>query len=173
VFLETADYSTNQFALKTGAISGRNGQDTGRLVLQSNVRNPTDLHAVPFTVGVWHNYAITLDFNAKYSSSAYKDRTALTRSSTIQIYYSQGSDTLAPVTQAVSNDVSGRGQFHFGLLKKPTGEGLTDVTKQGFQESGISEGVIFGGIFEEDSSSGGCISLTPYASPKIPKIRGR
>jgi hypothetical protein len=66
VFLETADYSTNQFALKTGSISGREGQDPGRLVLQSNVNNPTDLHAVPFTAGVWHNYAITLDFDSKY-----------------------------------------------------------------------------------------------------------
>lgn len=66
VFLETADFSTNQFALKTGAISGHAGQGNNRLVLQSNVRNPTDLHAVSFTAGVWHNYAITLDFTAKW-----------------------------------------------------------------------------------------------------------
>ena len=43
------------------------------------------------------------------------------------------------------------------MLKKPTGEGLTDVTKQGFQEAGINEGIVYGGIFMEDST-GGCIS---------------
>lgn len=45
------------------------------------------------------------------------------------------------------------------MLKKPTGSGLTDITKQGYQESGIHEGIIFGGIFEEDSSAG-CVSLS-------------
>lgn len=43
------------------------------------------------------------------------------------------------------------------MLKKSTGEGLTDVTKQGFQEPGINEGIIYGGIFMEDST-GGCIN---------------
>jgi len=61
-----------------------------------------------------------------------------------------------------ANDVSGRGEYHFGLLKKPTGEGLTDITKQGYQESGINEGIIFGGIFEENSDATlGCVSLEP------------
>jgi hypothetical protein len=64
-FLETASFSTNQFALKTGSIIGRETEDPDRLVLVSNVEAPTDLHVVPFTSGVWHNYAITLDFNAK------------------------------------------------------------------------------------------------------------
>jgi len=59
----------------------------------------------------------------------------------------------------ISNDISGQGQFHFGALKKGTGVGLADVTKQGFQESGINEGIIFGGIFEE-ISTGGCVSLS-------------
>lgn len=65
VFLETADYSTNQFALKTGAIIGRDSQEAEMLVLQSNVRSPVDIHTVPFVDGVWHNYALTLDFSAK------------------------------------------------------------------------------------------------------------
>lgn len=77
------------------------------------------------------------------------------------MFYSQGTSALAAVTSAASNDVSGQGQFHFGVLKKPTGDGLTDITKQGFQESGINEGIIFGGIFEEDSSSGCGVSLSP------------
>ncbi len=67
---------------------------------------------------------------------------------------------LANVTNAISNDLSGQGEFHFGALKKPVGDGLTDITKQGFQESGINEGVVYGGIFEEDSA-GGCVSLSP------------
>ena len=79
--------------------------------------------------------------------------------STTQVFYSEGSTALAAVTLPVANDVSGRGQFHFGMLKKPTGEGLKDVTKEGFQEAGIDEGIIYGGVFEEDST-GGCLSLS-------------
>jgi hypothetical protein len=40
------------------------------------------------------------------------------------------------------------------MLKKPTGNNLKDGTKQGFQESGIHESVIYGGIFMEDSAGG-------------------
>ena len=50
---------------------------------------------------------------------------------------------LANVTAAVQNDVSGQGQFHFEALKKGTGDRLTDVTKQGFQESGINESIVY------------------------------
>jgi len=64
------------------------------------------------------------------------------------------------MTVPLPNDISGRGQFHFGLLMKPTGDNLTDITKQGFQPAGINEGVVYGGIFEEDSL-GGCVSLRP------------
>lgn len=63
------------------------------------------------------------------------------------------------MTQVISNDVSGQGQFHFGLLKKPT-DAVGDITRNGFQEDGIDEGIIFGGIFQEDSSAG-CVSLRP------------
>lgn len=57
----------------------------------------------------------------------------------------------------LDNDISGQGQFHFGVLKKPVG-GVGDITKNGFQPAGIDEGVIFGGIFQEDSADG-CVSL--------------
>jgi hypothetical protein len=43
---------------------------------------------------------------------------------------------------------------------------LTDVTKQGDQESGINEGVIYGGIFMEDSQ-GGCVSLSAAANASV------
>jgi len=77
---------------------------------------------------------------------------------TTQVFFSTGTAPLEAVTDAVSNDVSGQGQFHFGVLKKPTDAGA-DITNTGFQEAGIDEGVIFGGIFLEDSSTG-CISLS-------------
>jgi hypothetical protein len=66
VFLESADYSTNQFALKTGKIIGApKRQDPNLLVLQSNVRAPTNLFTVPFKKNVWHNFGLVLDFTKK------------------------------------------------------------------------------------------------------------
>ena len=44
------------------------------------------------------------------------------------------------------------------MLKKPT-DAAGDITKNGFQEAGIDEGIIFGGIFQEDSADG-CVSLS-------------
>ena len=75
--------------------------------------------------------------------------------STLQIYYSANNDHLKAVTQPLPNDNSGGGQFQIGVLKKPT-ETVT-VVNDGFQESGIHEGQIYGGIYIEDSSNG-CIS---------------
>lgn len=54
------------------------------------------------------------------------------------------------------NNNAGEGQYQFGILKKPTG--TDDVVNKGYQESGIDEGQIYGGIFIEDSA-GGCVSL--------------
>ncbi|PMD53331.1 glycoside hydrolase family 131 protein [Hyaloscypha bicolor E] len=147
VFLEDAKFTTNQFVLKTGTIAGQPaGQNPDLLVLQGNVNAPVieNLFNVSFTANVWHNFALTLNFTAN----------------TVQTFYSQNAAALASVTGVVSNDLSGQGQFHFGALKKGTGVNLTDVTKQGFQESGINEGVIYGGIFEEISTCG-CVSLCP------------
>lgn len=125
------------------------GQDPNLLILQGNVNAQVvqNLFNTSFTANTWHNFGVVLDFN----------------SNTTQVLYSPNNTSLANVTVAVANDISGQGQFHFGALKKPTGDNLTDVTKQGFQESGIDEGVIYGGIFEEDST-GGCISLSPGAA---------
>lgn len=78
---------------------------------------------------------------------------------TTQVFFSTGTAPLEAITQVLNNDVSGQGQFHFGVLKKPT-DGVGDITRSGFQEAGIDEGIIFGGIFEEDSSTG-CVSLSP------------
>jgi len=150
VFLESNDYSTNQFVLKTGTIIGGDASvDPDSLILVGNVNDSPvkTLDLRPFTPGVWHNYGVVLNFTENTTS----------------VLYSYGFDPLAQVTAATSNDLSGQGEFHFGLLKKPTGNDLTDLPHQGYQESGINEGIIFGGIFEEDSQ-GGCVTLTQTGS---------
>ncbi|KXH32399.1 hypothetical protein CSAL01_09441 [Colletotrichum salicis] len=70
-----------------------------------------------------------------------------------QVYYSQGNAPLVAQGQPIENDIPGQGQFHFGVLKKSI-NGTRDLTKSGFHESGINEGIIFGSIFEEDSVDG-------------------
>ncbi|KAK4243452.1 hypothetical protein C7999DRAFT_44743 [Corynascus novoguineensis] len=143
VFLESNDFSTNQFVLKTGTILGQDTPDPDTLQLFGNVNRGELLFSTPFAAGVFHNFAVTLDFNQL----------------TTQVFFSTGQDPLAAVTDVLQNDVSGQGQFHFGVLKKPVG-GVGDITKNGFQPNGIDEGVIFGGIFEEDSADA-CVSLSP------------
>jgi len=70
VFLESADYSTNQFALKTGTIiddaDPRGARKRNRLRLVGNVayNGGKTLFEIPFSRG-WHNFALTLDFTAK------------------------------------------------------------------------------------------------------------
>lgn len=76
--------------------------------------------------------------------------------STLQVYYSKGSDPLKSVTSAVANDNSGGGQYQIGILKKPTG--TSDVVNSGYQESKLNEGQIYGSIFIEDSANA-CVSL--------------
>ncbi|KAI0522168.1 glycoside hydrolase family 131 protein [Xylaria bambusicola] len=144
VFLESNDFSTNQFVLKTGTILGTDTADPDTLQLFGNVNaNPAQiLFSTPFTEDVFHNFAVTLDFDAL----------------TTQVFYSQDTDALVAQTETLANDVSGQGQFHFGVLKKGLNGG-DDIVKNGEQEQGIDEGIVFGGIFEEDSSSG-CISLS-------------
>ncbi|PKS05998.1 hypothetical protein jhhlp_007831 [Lomentospora prolificans] len=142
VFLESNDFSTNQIVLKTGTILGVNTADPDTLQLFGNVNQGNLLFSTPFTAGVFHNFGITLDFDAL----------------TTQVFYSTGDDPLEQQTDAIANDVSGQGQFHFGVLKKPT-DSAGDITKDGFQEAGIDEGLIYAGIFQEDSSDG-CISLS-------------
>ncbi|CZR51988.1 uncharacterized protein PAC_01865 [Phialocephala subalpina] len=69
----------------------------------------------------------------------------ITEGHTIQDFHSMGNNLLANITDAVPNDMAGNGEYHFGVLKNAIA---------GFQPSGINEGVIFGGIFTEDSASG-------------------
>lgn len=84
--------------------------------------------------------------------------------STTQVFFSKGNEPLKAVSKAEPNDVSGGGQLHFGCLKKGVGK-VKDVVREGIQEPNINEGVIYGGIFMEDSANG-CISLSAAAGAK-------
>lgn len=82
----------------------------------------------------------------------------MTFASLLTVYYSIGLEPLKLVAGPAFNNNSGGGQFHSGVFKLPTGPLGIDVLHQGFQESPIDEGLIFGSIFIEDSNDG-CISL--------------
>lgn len=138
VFLERADFSANQFMLRTGTLLGSNGSTKNDLVLQGNTATGTKtLFSTPFTPDTWTNLALQLDFDKN----------------TVQVFQSKGSEKLVKVTEKLDNELAGNGQFHFGVNKNPTDPGA-DVLREGFQESGILEGVVYGGIFVEDSEGG-------------------
>jgi len=147
IWLENQDYSANQFTIGTGTPYGSNStsaKDAQSLfLLGTSAASPQQtLWKTPFTKEVWHNFGLVLDYDANR----------------VEVFYSKGNAPLARKTGFLANDLSNLGQYHFGVLKKPTGPSGIDITKQGFQEAGIHEGVTYGGIFEEDSASG-CISV--------------
>lgn len=74
-------------------------------------------------------------------------------SSDFIVYYSIGDEPLR-VVNVTTNDNSGQGQFHTGILKLPLGDADIDVVHEGFQESGIHESLVYGGIFIERNSDG-------------------
>ncbi|KAJ4231101.1 hypothetical protein FSOLCH5_004687 [Fusarium solani] len=136
VWHEAGDYSSNQFNFEAGTIIGQDlPKDTWKLLDRTNKQ----IWSTPILKDVWQNFAITLDFDKN----------------TIQAWYSEGRKPLRAVTKPISNDNSGRGQYQIGILKKPTG--TDDVVNSGFQESDLDEGLIYGGIFIEDSKDG-CVS---------------
>ncbi|CAN8098175.1 unnamed protein product [Discula destructiva] len=136
-FLESADFSTNQIVLKTGTLLDRATPDPDTLMVFGNVNDAGGqlLFSTPFTPGVFQNFALTLNFDAN----------------TVEIFHSTGFNALISVVAPVANDNSGQGQFHFGCLKKGVNGGA-DITKDAEQPAGINEGIIFGGVFEEDTS---------------------
>ncbi|ORY60236.1 uncharacterized protein BCR38DRAFT_398434 [Pseudomassariella vexata] len=137
VWHERADYNGNQFNFQTGTVIGQSyAKDTFKILDRQNVL----VWSTPIDATAWQNFAVTLDFDKN----------------TLQVYYSEGDAALAAVTNVLTNDNSGEGQYQFGILKKPTG--TSDVVNSGYQEKGILEGQIYGGIFLEDSADG-CISL--------------
>ncbi|SPN96819.1 related to endoglucanase c [Cephalotrichum gorgonifer] len=137
VWHETAAYDANQFNFEAGTIIGQEslGGDTYKLL----DRNYKVLWETPILEGAWQNFGITLDFVKN----------------TLQLWYSEGDAALAKATEPISNNNAGNGQYQIGILKKPTG--TSDVVNSGFQESGIDEGLIYGGLFIEDSDND-CVS---------------
>jgi hypothetical protein len=87
----------------------------------------------------------------------------MTCSSTISILYSTNNNPLRVVVPPTFNNISGSppttlGETHFGLQKRPVGANLENFLFNGYQTHNITEGFFFGGIFQDDSSSG-CITL--------------
>ena len=136
-FMETTDYGANQLIIRAGAINGDNSNARTIRVTGNTKTNNKVLFEAEFASD-WHNFAFELDFSRN----------------TVRIYYSRGRNSLRPVTSTISNDLSGQGTLHFGLLKKSTGAGRNgqDYLYSGYHESNIDEGIIFGGIFEENGS---------------------
>ncbi|KAF9527578.1 hypothetical protein CPB83DRAFT_815371 [Crepidotus variabilis] len=140
VWHETNDYSHNQFSFKAGVVLfvPKSNQTNKRTWKITNYKDEI-VWSTPIDFEDWQNFAVTLDYNK----------------STLQIYYSQGNDPLRVATHPLPNDNSGGGQFQIGVAKKPTE--TQGVVYDGYQETHIHEGQIYGGIFVEDSS-GGCVS---------------
>lgn len=68
-FLEDAKFSTNQVVLKTGTIAGLANASAGtdQLVMLGNVNTAVGtLFSTAFTEGVWHNFGVVMDFDAKF-----------------------------------------------------------------------------------------------------------
>ncbi|PGH23406.1 hypothetical protein AJ80_02516 [Polytolypa hystricis UAMH7299] len=141
IFHETNDYSANQWSFSLGKLLWEGAPSQ----LDEDLYKVLDReNNVIFTTEVledeWQNFALTMDIPEN----------------TLKVYYSQGNNPLKAVTEAVGNDNTGGGQFQIGLLKKPTG--TSNVVFEGYQESGIDEGQIYGGLFIENSA-GACVSL--------------
>ncbi|KAH9841905.1 uncharacterized protein C8Q71DRAFT_829205 [Rhodofomes roseus] len=148
IWHEYADYSSSQFTITAG-VPFSTAKDPNIMLakslrvagLQSNTPETT-FFETPFTDSVWHNFALTMGWV----------------DNTITVYYSEGYAPLERVAGPAFNNNTGGGAFHVGLLKEPTGPPGIDVLHQGYQESGINEGLIFGGVFIENSDDG-CVTL--------------
>jgi len=137
VFIETQDYSSHVWTIETGVPYGGSISNPETLRLTSSTANGASenvLFSAPFTG--WSNWAVQVDWD----------------SSTLTAYYSTGTDPLELVVNKVENNAVGKGQEHIGVLKMPTGASGS-VTTSGYQESGIHEGVVYGGVFIESGSS--------------------
>ncbi|KAI1259897.1 glycoside hydrolase family 131 protein [Xylariaceae sp. FL1019] len=129
-----------------GTILGAVTTVSNTLQLVGNVNDSLvqTLFGTLFTVGVFHSFAVTLEFDVLLRhGTQYPAGLLLANEDAL----------FAQTEEASANDVSGQGQFNFGVLKKGPNRG-DDIVTNGEQESGINEGIIFGGLLEEDSSVG-------------------
>ena len=135
---EKADYSANQIQFQYGTIIGKSSSDKNNFKILDSAGK--QLYATAADKSQWQNFALKLDYNKNQ----------------VTVYYSVGDAALKSVVGPTSVSLSGGGQFQIGILKKPTG--TSDVVNGGYQEAGLNEGQIYGGIFLEDSADG-CVSL--------------
>jgi len=139
VFIETQDFSSHVFTVKTGTAFGDTVSNTRALRIEGSTASQSvgnELFSVAWQDGVWYNFAVNIDWN----------------NNLISVFHSTNNAPLAQVVQSTSNDATGKGQFHVGVLKLPMPPS-TDVVHMGFQESGINEGIIYGGVFVESGST--------------------
>ncbi|OCL10475.1 hypothetical protein AOQ84DRAFT_426968 [Glonium stellatum] len=163
---ESQDFQADFWSLKTGTPMGSLANDTynspvankstkgnGRkeLYIQGyKWANPVQtFFSTPFLEDTWHNFGIHLDYD----------------NNLIQILYSTGDLPLQIVTPLSSTNLSGippttLGETHFGLQKRPFGANLTSFLYHGTQEVGIHEGIVYGGIWQEDSKVTSCANCT-------------
>ncbi|KAL0934491.1 uncharacterized protein CTRU02_211290 [Colletotrichum truncatum] len=139
-FHETNDSGGAQFALQLGLPLGQNGTEPPATNWKMLDRNNSVVFTTPLKFNAWQNFAVTLDVPQN----------------TMQVFFSEGNEPLKAVTKVLPNNNAGGGVLQIGMLKKPT-ETKT-VVNDGFQESGLNEGQILGGIFVENSANG-CVSL--------------
>jgi len=104
-------------------------------ILDLKVDGAELLYEVEFKPDIFHNWAVTIDWNA----------------SMISVYYSEDDDDLQLVVDKRPNPVSPDTELYIGLLKFPVGISKNPET-EGYQEENIDEAIIFGGIFVEDDS---------------------
>ncbi|KAG9236132.1 hypothetical protein BJ875DRAFT_439685 [Amylocarpus encephaloides] len=149
VWHESGDYSHNQWSLNLGVMLSQDRPlDTNistvdldkKLWKVLDGRNNVIWTHEPSSRG-WMNFAVVMDGV----------------NNTLQIFYSSGDDELVAVTEPMKNDNSGMGQFHIGVLKKPTE--TESVVWDGYQEplEDRGEGLVYSGVFVEDSEDG-CVS---------------
>jgi len=112
------------------------------------------LFAVPFTPNKFHNFAVTIDWDK----------------ATLAAYYSQYNDPLQMVVPVTANPLKKPGEFHVGILKLPVGAAQS-VVFHGFQDAGIQESIIYGGIFVEDSTDG-TVTTEPMSYSERCKLGG-
>ncbi|KAL0640151.1 hypothetical protein Q9L58_000709 [Maublancomyces gigas] len=103
VFIETNDYSSHVWTLKTGSAFGATklpAKDAKTLRLGSSTAGgaPEEvLFSVPFGDGSWHNFAVETNWDKN----------------TIAVYYSAGYGLLQKVVKTRTNDATGQGQGAF------------------------------------------------------------
>ncbi|KAJ7244241.1 hypothetical protein C8J57DRAFT_1681029 [Mycena rebaudengoi] len=146
VFIEPSD-GTHVFGIQLGSpftnptaqLPAKNAHSFKVLDHTLNV-----LFTTPFVPHIWHNFAITVDWDNR----------------TLMVMYSIKGLSLHAVTSTVENPTvtaGAIGDFHFGVLKLPLVNSNDlpvdqgDVVHHGIQE-GTTEGLLYSGVFVEKSA---------------------